>query len=444
MMIKSHAVTHLPQDDHSNGWSSLLPVRVPCSPLEGDIQADWLIVGSGYAGIAAARQLAHAQPQASIVVLDAGVVGENASGRNSGFAGDLPHIYTCSPETIKQGKRLIQVNRFALNELDHLIQRHEIACDWKADGRYHVAVSQAIADRSLRGYADNLSAWGEPFEWCDRQQLSNQLGTNYYSAGIYLPRSFQMNPAALIRGLADSLPKQIQLYENSPVIDVYLQGAEPWARTDKGRVRAGGVILAVNAFSQSFGVYRDRHVPVLLFASLTCPLTANQRAQLGSDITWGLTPATRITGATLRLTIDGRLLIRQDFEYSPNLQATEERRVQARAKHLQSLRQRFPQLDDLTLDHFWMGWISVSRNQAPAFGQIGSRSWAVTCCNGSGIVRHTAAGMLIADLAVGRENPLIDDFLAQGQASYIPPRPLRDIGLWLTVMRDKWRSRAEQ
>ena len=54
------------------------------------------------------------------------------------------------------------------------------------------------------------------------------------------------------------------------------------------------------------------------------------------------------------------------------------------------------------------------------------------------------AGMLIADLALGRKNPLIDDFLVEGTANYIPPRPLRDVGVGLTLAWDMWRGRAEQ
>src|SRR5262249_51798748 len=84
-------VDRLPADDHTNGWSALLPRREPRPCLEGDRDFDWVVVGAGYAGIAAARQLAERHPGASIALVEAGVVGENASGRNSGFAIDLPH-----------------------------------------------------------------------------------------------------------------------------------------------------------------------------------------------------------------------------------------------------------------------------------------------------------------------------------------------------------------
>ena len=77
------SITDLPNDDRTNGWSALAGPRQPRPSLQGDLDVDWVIVGAGYAGLAAARQLALQQPDATIAVVEAGVVGENASGRNS-------------------------------------------------------------------------------------------------------------------------------------------------------------------------------------------------------------------------------------------------------------------------------------------------------------------------------------------------------------------------
>ena len=440
----SRSVYRLPADDRTNGWSALLGTRQPKAPLQGDVAVDWVIVGAGYAGLAAARQLAQQQPDASIAVVDAGVVGENASGRNSGFAIDLPHSSAPSDAAVEAGRRVIRVNRFAVDALERAVTEHSISCGWQKRGRYHVAVTEEVAQKSLKPYARNLDAWQESHEYLDRDALRQRIGTDYYAAAVYTPGTRLMNPAALVRGLADSLPSQVQLFENSPVIEAKLEGATPFVRTAQGSIRARKVILAVNAFSQSFGVYQERQVPILLFASLTHPLSDAQIAQLGTDVAWGVTPAHGVAGSTVRLTHDRRLMIRQGFEYSPSLRTTDGRRAKARAMNQALLRRRFPQLGAIELEHFWMGWLAVSHNHAPAFGRIGDNAWAASCCNGSGIVRHTAAGMLIADLALGRKNPLIDDFLVEGTANYIPPRPLRDVGVGLTLAWDMWRGRAEQ
>ena len=84
-------ISRLPRDDKTNGWSAILAPRAAQPALTGDVAADWVVLGAGYAGLAAARRLAENEPDASIALIDAGEAGENASGRNSGFAIDLPH-----------------------------------------------------------------------------------------------------------------------------------------------------------------------------------------------------------------------------------------------------------------------------------------------------------------------------------------------------------------
>ena len=84
-------ITRQPLNDSTNAWNTILEPRTPSDALRDSVKADWLVVGAGYAGLAAARRLAEHNPQHKIVVVDAGVCGENASGRNSGFVIDVPH-----------------------------------------------------------------------------------------------------------------------------------------------------------------------------------------------------------------------------------------------------------------------------------------------------------------------------------------------------------------
>lgn len=134
-------------------------------------------------------------------MLEAGVIGDNASGRNSGFAIDLPHAPDTSAAQTAQGLRAIRVGRQVLDTLGTLIAEHGIDCDWSAAGRYH-AVASASMVGALDVYEANLRAWGEPFERCDRGALRERLGTDYYHGAIYTPGTFLMNPAALVCGLA--------------------------------------------------------------------------------------------------------------------------------------------------------------------------------------------------------------------------------------------------
>ena len=55
-------IERLPLEDKTNGWSLILPPRTPNPALAEDITADWVVVGAGYAGLAAARRLAENRP----------------------------------------------------------------------------------------------------------------------------------------------------------------------------------------------------------------------------------------------------------------------------------------------------------------------------------------------------------------------------------------------
>lgn len=99
------AIKLLPENDKTNGWSAVLPPRKPKAPLAEKISVDWAVIGAGYAGLAAARRLAEQRPSDRIVVLEAGVAGEGAQGRNAGFAIDQPHNLSSSYNELESAAR---------------------------------------------------------------------------------------------------------------------------------------------------------------------------------------------------------------------------------------------------------------------------------------------------------------------------------------------------
>src|SRR5690606_10408947 len=140
-------------------------------------------------------------------------------------------------------------------------------------GKYHCAVSPSLAREVLGVYEKELRQLGQAYELLDRSQLRERLGTAYFHSGIYTPGGGLLNPAALVRGLADSLPPNVRLHENTPVIalDPGAGGAFE-ARTPHGGIRARRLILANNVFLPQFGHYVGRMFPIASFATLTAPL----------------------------------------------------------------------------------------------------------------------------------------------------------------------------
>lgn len=436
-------VRRLPKNDKTCGWNAILEIRTPSKELQGTHHYDWLIIGGGYAGLAAARNLAEKNPRSKIAVLEACEVGENASGKNSGFAIDLPHYSENNLLPKEIASQEIELYRYAINQLDTTIKNQGIQCDWQKSGRYHAAVTKEVGDKILEKYRKNLDHWDEEYSYLERKSLKEELGTNYYYSAIFTPGTYLLNPAALVRGLADSLPENVDLYENSPVIGFDFKSKNKSVVTPKGKILFGKSIIAVNSFLQEFGIFRNRQVPIVLYASLTKPLENSEIYKMGENQNWGITPAHGTVGSTLRFTKDNRLLMRHGFKYSPTLSENVNNLNYAKEKHIQLLANRFSGIK-FEIENTWMGWLSISNNHAPIFGKADEDIYVAACCNGSGIARHTAAGYLISDLALGEENPFIQNYLSNGIASFLPPRPFLDIGIKFRTCLDIYKGKCEE
>ncbi len=251
-----------------------------------------------------------------------------------------------------------------------------------------------------------------------------------------------MNPAALVRGLADSLPENVILCENSAVTHA-VYGERIELATAKGRVTAKRLVLGTGIYTEAFGFYHRSLIPIALSGSLSRPLTSEEQQALGGQTDWGMTPV-GMPGVTLRYTQDHRLLIRQQVEYSPGCRRSDAYRTRIRKGHERRFRARFPMLPDVTLEHTWTGYVCVSRNQGHGFGQVAPNVFSAICQNAIGVTKGTISGMLIADLATGRDNPLIADLKSLGTPRRLPPRPFLDVGVQANFAWRHWSERAEK
>lgn len=435
-------ISVLPQDDKSCGWCKIIAKRNPNPHLTGTAKADWIVLGAGFAGLAAARRLAENRPHEQIALIDAQAVGDGASGRNSGFGIDLPHNVGSSLDELNKGQSYMNLARTAIGSLREQMNKYGFECDWSDSGKYHAAVSERGAREVLEPTAKELERLNEPYEWLNKEETAKRLGTEHFTASIYTYGTILVNPAALVRGLADNMPANVTIYENSPVIAADF-GKNIILKTTNGTLTAPKMILAVNAFSEKLGFWKNRILPFAAHASLTRQLTHEEQKALGDIKAWGLTPANAFAGITMRYTNDHRILIRQNIHYCPSLRQSDQRRALIAQEHKKLCAERFPMLGNVDMEYTWTGYLGITGNGQPGFGAVADNIWSAVAQNGVGITKGTFSGMLAADLATGQDNPLIQDMIDLGTPNRLPPRPFLDIGVKSRFAWELWRNSHE-
>lgn len=80
------------------------------------------------------------------------------------------------------------------------------------------------------------------------------------------------------------------------------------------------------------------------------------------------------------------------------------------------------------MEYRWGGRLCLSRNDAPAFGELEDGLFSACCQNGLGTSKGTAAGIAAAELAAGHDGELVRFLSSRPQPVRLPPEPLAWIG----------------
>ncbi len=400
------------------GWNAMLPPRQARQRAVGSIRVRYAVVGAGYTGLAAARRLHELEPDASIAVLEATTIGEGSSARNSGFMTPSDSKIGLSLGEMDRAEQLNAFSKEGFTCLTDLMAAGGIECDLERSGRVTAAATDTGADK-IRTMIAGARAHGFAHQALDREALAGLIGSRYYQCGLRIEEGYLVQPAALVRGLADTLPDSVRLYENSPVLD--LQDGATWVlRTPEAVVTADVVVLATNAAIKQFGFWYDGLVTIYTFAGITHAMDASDAARLWGN-PWGLLPAHRL-GTTVRRVGADRLMVRSLYAYEKPLDPVQVQKALTSCFH-----RRYPDLSHVPLQYIWGGTTALTMNGSPRWGRIKDRLYGSAGCNGSGIVKGTLLGKRLADMIVTGD-PQEALQAVYGRANRIAPEPFRTIG----------------
>ncbi len=429
-------------NDNNCVWLNLLQGRNNTKTLSENLRCDYLIIGAGYTGLSAARKLSEINKNSKIVIVDAQLAGEGGSGRNSGYLVDttLNDGFT-SNKDLKNYKIKTEIFNLGIKTVKKYIQEFQVDCDWNECGKYF-ASSNLKDEKKAKSFSNLLNDLGFQNEIFDSSKLTNRLGTTFYKIGVYTKGGILLNPAKLVRSMIDTLPENVELFENNQLLQ--------WKKTSNlvecnfknSQIKTKNLIFCTNGYLKSLNIKTSYNFPITLTASMTRPLTNAEFADIGSPKEWGVLPI-RPMGATIRMTKDHRILIRNTAEVR-NPKSMNLIQLNKKSKiHLNGIKKRFPNLPDNIIENSWSGIVCRSGNSSQIFEKIDSNIYAAGCYNGSGIGVGTLFGEQIAIMASNQQSEEISIIEKRKKPNWLPPQPFLNLGIYTRLAYERIRARSD-
>ena len=148
------------------------------APLAGTVETELAIVGAGFTGLWTALLAKEAHPELDVVLVEAGRVGDGASGRNGGFVSTtLSHYEDHQQLGLPQGEPdIAELGRQNAQGFLDTLARHRLRVDFEPSGYLHVAVQPHQVD-VLRAMHEADQQAGADSTWLDREGESKGLVT---------------------------------------------------------------------------------------------------------------------------------------------------------------------------------------------------------------------------------------------------------------------------
>ncbi len=429
-------------NDSNCSWINDLNKRSNIQIISSDLDCEWLIVGAGYTGLSAARKLGQLYPNKKIILVDAQLAGEGASSRNSGYLVDttLNDGFTSNKE-LENYKKKADIYKLGIEAVKKFIKEHQVDCDWNECGKYF-ASSKEKDKKILENFSETLSKLGFKHDILFNKDLKKKLGTNFYNIALYTKGGILLNPGKLVRAMIDTLSENVSLYENSFLLNWRKLNGIINCDFKNGSIKTKKIIFATNGFLKSLGIKKNYNFPITLTASMTRPLTDEEFKSIGEPKEWGVLPI-RPMGATIRMTKDKRILIRNTAEVHNPYKMSKIDLDKRAIKQKIGIKKRFPQLPDDIIQSAWSGIVSRTRNSSQIFEKLDDNIFVAGCYNGSGIGVGTLFGEQIAIKASNENTKEIEIIESRNKPTWLPPQPFLDLGIKARLFYERIRARSE-
>jgi gamma-glutamylputrescine oxidase len=381
-------------EDPDTYFTATAVPREPRPRLTQDVDTGVCIVGAGFAGLWTAHALV--RRGYDVVVLEAGTVAGQASGRNGGIvsAGYAERLSRIVERVgIDQAKALYALSRQGMDLISSVLAEGVAGVD-AVPGRLNV---QRYDDLDgARRQADYLGEhFGHEMLVWQTERVRETLKTERYYQALHDADAFAIHPLNLALALAAEIEKRGgRIFEQTLAIGADLEGVRKWVATERGRVRSQDVVFCGSAFiGDGFPALARTILPVSTYMCATEPIPD----KLAETIRYGGAIAdTRRAGDYYRVA-GGRLL------WGGRI-STRTRPPRNLGKKLsRDIARVFPDLKGVTVEHAWSGVMGYAIHRMPQIGMLRPGAWVASGFGGHGLNTSAMAGELISTAIVDHD-----------------------------------------
>ncbi len=431
-------------DQNRSVWVAESAPPLPTPALRGRLVTDVAIVGGGFTGASTAWHLRRQNPGLGIALLEAGVLGQGASGRNGGQV--LNWVNGVEPGTPEALRRVHAATSAGIDLAEELASRFAPPGTFRRKGALSIYTDLRRAEAAAAHVAE-LAAAGIPAEFLPE----SRLGIHGARGAVLDPRAGRLNGFALLQALRPVLLADgVALHEGTLVRKVRT-GREIVLETGDGEVRAKALVLATNGYTPALGFFRLGILPLHSHVLATVPLSEEEWERIGWGTFDGFTDDLDRIAYACR-TPGGRLLFggggNAAYSYGLGGAPVPTARAGQRALPFMQgvLARYFPDVAGAKLDASWAGTLGLTLDRVCSMG-VGGRHKNVYHAlgySGHGVALALLAGRVLADLFAGNHEAWREQPFYQKRLVPFPPEPLRWLGYqaWTRLTGKSPRKRA--
>jgi glycine/D-amino acid oxidase-like deaminating enzyme len=382
-------------------WHATMPELPPRRDRPLPDAADVVVVGGGYTGITAARELA--RRGAAVTLLEAETLGFGGSTRNGGI---VHPGYKWGPTELVErygddtGRALFRETMDAYELVKRLIAEESIECEFRESGYLELAWAPSHA-RQLEASAETLRAFGIEASFVPRKRLREEIGTDFYHGGLVFPPSGLLHPGKYFAGLVAAAERAgADLHEGVRARAIRRQAdGRLVVETDRGPILARDVVVGTNGYTDGVvPALRRRIIPIGSYIIATEPLP--------DELAREISPRGRAFFDTKNfpyywhVSADRRMIFGGRASFLPtNVDRT------AAILH-KGMLEVHPQLAGTRVAYAWGGNVGFTFDRMPHVGRQDGVTYAMGCC-GTGVAQMTSLGTAVGGWLSGDPAPAL-------------------------------------